>query len=218
MQQEGLLVGPLQRVDKLLILAGAERRDHQRLGLAAREQGRAVGPRQYTDLAHNRAHGLHVAAIDARSGVEDIVAHDLGFEVLEDVGDLKLRMFRILDARRQEVPHDAFFGGVDCLVAFHLIRKRISGAQILFDHAAHLAFQGRIVIDRKLARFLRRLFREPDDGFDHRLEMPMPEHHRAEHHVLTKFLCFRFDHQHRVLRAGDDEIELAFAASRRALG
>ncbi len=37
MQEERLLVGPLQRVDPLLILAGAQRRYHQRLRLAAGE-------------------------------------------------------------------------------------------------------------------------------------------------------------------------------------
>ena len=45
-QQERLLVRPLQRVDPLLVLAGAERGDHQRLGLAAGEQRRAVRARQ----------------------------------------------------------------------------------------------------------------------------------------------------------------------------
>ena len=37
MQEERLLVGPLQRVDPLLILAGAQRCYHQRLRLAAGE-------------------------------------------------------------------------------------------------------------------------------------------------------------------------------------
>ena len=64
-QQEGLLVGALQRVDPLLVLAGAERGDHQRLGLAAGEQRRAVGARQDADFADDRADGPQVAAVDA---------------------------------------------------------------------------------------------------------------------------------------------------------
>ena len=40
--------------------------------------------------------------------------------------------------------------------------------------------------------------------------MPVAEHHGAEHDVLGQLLGLRFHHQHRVLRAGDDEIELAF--------
>src|SRR5262245_59679694 len=70
-QEERILVGPLQRVDELLVLAGTESGDHHRLGLAAREQRGAVGARQYADLGHDRTHGLHVAAVDARPGVED---------------------------------------------------------------------------------------------------------------------------------------------------
>ena len=81
MQQEVLLVGALQRVDVLLVLAGAERGDHQRLGLAAGEQRRAVGARQHADFGDDRAHGLQVAAVDARAGVEDVPAHDLGLRV-----------------------------------------------------------------------------------------------------------------------------------------
>ena len=49
-QQEAFLVGAFQRVDVLLVLAGAERGDHQRLGLAAGEQRRAVGARQDADF------------------------------------------------------------------------------------------------------------------------------------------------------------------------
>src|SRR3712207_7979089 len=40
-QEELLLVRAAQRVDVLFVLACAERGDHQRLGLAAGEQGRA---------------------------------------------------------------------------------------------------------------------------------------------------------------------------------
>ena len=39
--------------------------------------------------------------------------------------------------------------------------------------------------------------------------MPVAEHHGAEHDVFGQLLGFRLDHQHGVLRAGDDEIELA---------
>jgi hypothetical protein len=44
-QHEGFLVGAFKRVDILLILAGAERSHHQRLGLAAGEKCRAMGAR-----------------------------------------------------------------------------------------------------------------------------------------------------------------------------
>ena len=68
----------------LLVLAGAERRHHEGLRLAAGEQRRAVGARQHADLGHDRADRLEVAAVDAAAGVEDVPAHDLGLELLED--------------------------------------------------------------------------------------------------------------------------------------
>ena len=38
----------------------------------------------------------------------------------------------------------------------------------------------------------------------------MAEHHGAQHDVLGELLGFRFHHQHGVVGAGDDEVELAF--------
>jgi hypothetical protein len=54
-KEEGLLVGAGQRVDELLVLAGAERGDDDRLRLAAGEQRRAVGARQDADFRDDRA-------------------------------------------------------------------------------------------------------------------------------------------------------------------
>ena len=61
----------------------------------------------------------------------------------------------------------------------------------------------------ELARLLRGLLGELDDRLDHRLEMPVAEHHGAEHHVFGQLLGFGLDHQHGVGGAGDHEIELA---------
>ena len=121
MQQEVLLVGALQRVDVLLVLAGAERGDHQRLGLAAGEQRRAVGARQDADLGDDRAHGLEVAAVDALAGVEDVPAHDLGFELLEHAGDCAACRSSALGAFREEVRQHLGLGGVDGVVALQLV-------------------------------------------------------------------------------------------------
>ena len=51
---------------------------HQRLGLAAGEQRRAVGARQHADLGDDRPDRLGVAAVDALAGVEDGAAEDVG--------------------------------------------------------------------------------------------------------------------------------------------
>ena len=116
-QHERFLVGPLQGVDPLLVLAGAERGDHDRLRLAAGEQRRAVGARQEADFGDDRAHGDQVAAVDALAGVEDVPAHDLGFELLEHAGDARHRSIGIVGAVREEVRHHLVLGGVDRVVA-----------------------------------------------------------------------------------------------------
>ena len=73
-QQEVRARGAVQRVDHLLVVAGAERGHHQRLGLAAGEERRAVGARQHADLGDDRADGDEVAAVDAAAVVEDVAS------------------------------------------------------------------------------------------------------------------------------------------------
>jgi hypothetical protein len=83
MQHEMLAELALQRVDDLLVLAGAEGGDTERLGLAAGEQSGAVGARQDADLGDDGADGLGVPPVDAQAGIEDGVADDVGLQVLE---------------------------------------------------------------------------------------------------------------------------------------
>src|SRR6201999_2795677 len=97
---EGLLVSPLQGVDPLLILPRAERRYHQRLGFAASEQRGAVRARQHSDLAGDGTPRLHVATIDAMTGIENVPAHNLGFDLFENVGDLLRGIGRVVPALR----------------------------------------------------------------------------------------------------------------------
>ena len=208
-QQERFLVGPVQRVDPLLVLAGAERGDHDRLGLAAGEQRRAVGARQEAGLDDDRADGDEIAAVDALAGVEDVPADDLAFELLEHAGDRLHRTLGIVLAVREEVLHRLLLHRGDGVLALGLARDRIGLAQVLLDNAEHLLLDRGGVRKREITRLLRGLLGELDDGLDHRLEVPVAEHHRAEHDLLGQLVSFRLDHQHGVLGAGDDEIELA---------
>ena len=121
MQQEVLLHRAFEAVDVLLVVAGAEGRDHQGLRLAAGEQGRAVGARQDADFGNDRADGLQVAAVDAQAGVEDVPAHDLGLEVVEDLAELFGRNGAGFDARGEGVL-DLLLGGVDGGVALRPCR------------------------------------------------------------------------------------------------
>ena len=207
MQQERLFVRSRQRVDVLLVLAGAERGHDHRLGFTAGEQRRAVGARQHADFGDDVAHGLGVAAVDALAGVEDVPANDLGFQFLEHAGDAQLVVFRLLPFR-EVVRHHLFLGLADRGVAVLLDRDGVGGAQVLLDQAEHFLFERAFVDDLDFARLLGGLLGEFDDRLDHRLEVAVAEHHGAEHDVFVELLGFRFHHQHGVGGAGDDEVEL----------
>ena len=167
--------------------------------------------RQHTNLRHDGTHGSHVATIDAAPGIKNVPAHDLRLDLFKDIGDLLLGMRRVLHPVRTEMSQDLGLGCVERRVALLLVGNRIGGAQILFDQCEHLLLEAPTVRLLQLTRFLRGLLRKPDDGVNHRLEMPVAEHHRAEHEVFGQLLCLGFDHQHRILRAGDDKIELALS-------
>ncbi len=208
-QQEGFLVTALQGVDPLLVLAGAERGHHQRLGFAAGEQRRSMGARQQADFGHDVTHGLEIAAVDALAGVQNVPAHDLGFQFLEHAADAQLGVGRIVHAAGEIVFQ---YLGLDCgdgILPFLFGRDGIGGAQFLLGDAENFLFQRLVVGDLMIARLLRRLFRELDNGVDHWLEMPVAEHHRAQHDFFAELLGFRLHHQHRVGGAGHDQIELA---------
>ena len=113
-------------------------------------------------------------------------------------------------AFREEVLHHPLFDRGDRILAILLAHDRISRAQVIFREAQNLLFQRRMFAHGEVARLLGGLFGELDDRLDHRLVMPVTEHHRAEHDVFGQLFGFRFHHHHGVLRAGDDEVELAF--------
>ncbi len=208
-QHEGFLVGPLQRIDELLVLAGAERGNHQCLGLAAGEQRRAVSARQDAYLGEDRTHRPHVAAVDADAAVEDVAADDRFFQLLEHLAD-DLRRRRVLGALRDQRGDQPFLDRLDGRPAFGLAGKRIGDAQIVFGGVANPRIEGRLVGRLDVARLLGGALGELDDGVDHRLEALVAEHHRPEHVVLGELLRLRFDHQDGVGGAGDDEVELRF--------
>ena len=158
MQQERLLIGPLQRVDELLVFGGAERGDHQSLRLAAGEQRRTMGSRQHADFRHDLPHGFHVAAVDALAGVKNVPAHDLGFELLEHAGNRGLFVCRF-GAFGEKVRHHLLLDRSDGVLAILLAHDRIGRAQILLGEIQNLLLERFIFAGRQVARFLGGLFR-----------------------------------------------------------
>ncbi len=157
---------------------------------------------------------VEIAAIDALLGVQHRVAHHIGFDVMHQAG---------IDIRR----HLAFafadkFGGefllrgAEGVAAFELDRQLERRRQVGGGRRLQLGAHGRMHIFRHGARFLRRLFRQADDGVDGGLHFLVAEHHRAQHHVFAEFLGFGFHHHHGVMGAGDDQIELGIRPCRRS--
>ena len=88
MQHERLFALAGQTIDDLRIAARAQRRHHQRLGLAAGEQGRAVRAGQDARANADATHRLGVAAVDARMTAENTLAYQTVFQIAEFGADL----------------------------------------------------------------------------------------------------------------------------------
>ncbi len=206
MQKEAFLVHAGQAIDILFVFAGAERRNNDRLGFAACEQGRTVGARQDADFRHDLANGLEITTVDAALGVEDVPANDLRLQVLEGRADDFGRVLRLY-AFREEVCLDLRLDGVDGSVAFSLLRVLVGGAQFGFEVLQHFGFERGMIFRLEIAWLLGGNFSELDDRVDNRLEALVAEHDGAEHDLFVEFLGFRLDHQDGVLGAGNDEVE-----------
>ena len=199
-----------QRVDDLLVLLGAEGGGDQRLGLAAREQRRAVGARQHALADRNRPHGTGVAAVDARLAVEDLAAHDLRLQVEQDAVDhvvvgLGPAGGHVLGDLRPHLGVDR----VDLLGARLLAADLVGGLHAGLGPAEDLADQ-RLVLRRRLPvpRRLAGLAHQVMDGVDRGLHLLVAVDHRAQHHVLGKLLRLGLHHQHGALGARNHQVEL----------
>src|SRR5262249_7393817 len=87
-QHEGLLISALERINILLVLAGTERRNHERLRLAAGEQRAAMRAWQDADLADDWPHRSQIASVNAMLDREDARADDVLLKLLEGIPGL----------------------------------------------------------------------------------------------------------------------------------
>src|SRR5215203_5512417 len=98
MQHERFFAFACKRIDDLRVAARAERRGDERLRLTPRKERRTVRARQYACFDADLAHGVHVAAVDARLAREDAATHDVVLEQAELVGHLAGVVLRRLAA------------------------------------------------------------------------------------------------------------------------
>ena len=138
-QHERLFAFAREAVDDLRVASRAQGRDDQCLGLAAREQRRAVSSRQHAGADVDAAHGLGVAAVDARVPIEDLAAHQPIFEIREFSTDLLSREFRCFAlAERLDRSRLDF---LDLRVALLLLGQRVRRRQIGLGKGAHRRLQ-----------------------------------------------------------------------------
>ena len=205
MKQEALLLRTFEAVDVLLVFARAERRDDQRLRLAACEQRRAVRARQNVNFRKDRTHRLQIATVDARLRLQDVATHDVHLERLEGIrreGPSRSHLRRSRNAFDHGLLRRA-----DKILTLALFLRRKRFLQRLFGELLHVGRILGLVGDLDVPRFLRGLLGELDDRLNDRLHVLVAEHHGFEHLRFRKLLGFRFDHHHRIVGAGDDEIE-----------
>ena len=209
MEHEALLVFALNRVDDLFVAARAQGGDHHRLGFSARKQRRAVRAGQYADTRAYRAHRAGVAPVDSRFAVQYLAAHDARLESETSL----LHHIRIRTALGPDAdfPEYALPDTVYRRRALLFLTDAESLAQRFlgeFRDAVHqvLVFFGRFPVPGRLGGQVRELVDRPDGG----LHLLVPVHDRAQHHLLGQLLRLRFDHEHRMFRTRDNQIELAF--------
>ena len=80
-QHEAVFIVTTQGIDTLGIALGTQRGHHQRLGLTACEQCRAVGAGQHAVADLDGAHGTGVTAINTRLACQNLAAHNFRFNI-----------------------------------------------------------------------------------------------------------------------------------------
>ena len=212
-QHEGLGHVAGERIHALVVRGAAERGHAQGLRFTAREQRGAVGAGQDAGLDFNGAHGLGVAAVDAGAFVKDALAHDLLFDVADDVADGGEGLFVFAIGRiGLEGFDDLFLHELAGVLAGHLFGHAHGGFEAgsggkLFDAGE----QGRVVFLRgeghlRLARELAQLDLRFDEGLDF-LAAPFEG---VDDHVFGNEGGFAFNHDQRVGGSGEHDVQVAF--------
>src|SRR2546426_9702003 len=141
------------RLDLLLVGVGAEGGGDERLGLAAREERRAVRPRQVRGLDRDRPDLVRLAAVEPRVLIEDHPAQLGRLRRLE--GRLRLSLLRLVGAEgRPHLVEDVMHG----LRAGVLVRRGERLRQLGLRQLTHTRLQAwvparvRIELPARLAR------------------------------------------------------------------
>ena len=209
MEDEALGLGAAREGVKFLrLLGGPERREDETLGVAALEKAGAMHAGQHTDLAGDRTERRGVALVGPHALLEDGMAVGLVLEILEHdvnvgVGELALAEFG------GERGLGLGLEGVDVGLAHLLFLAEDGlghlGAGDALNDGAGLGFGGdegedRLGLARDGDEFL--------DGLDDGLDCLVGEFERLNEAGLGQLVGRAFDHQHILLVADVDEVEV----------
>ena len=167
-----------------------------------------MGARHDADLHIDGTDRLLVTAVDAGLAGDDALAYSLLLQLGKRAPDIFRRPFRVVAFACQRLDS----GGPDVTnsrLALHLVadlvrRGETGGCLRLHGAGQLLVFFRRLPVPGRLASLGGQFL----DGVDRRLHLLVPVHDGAQHDIFRKALRFRFDHQHGILRAGNDQLQV----------
>ena len=193
-----------EAVDDLLVAEGAERRDREDLGLATREEARAVRARQQADFTRYRADFFDFAAVRTDLLMRDHVAHDGLLEVVDGDSDL----FVHLRVELEEVFHGVGRDLGDVGVAVELVRVAHGGVEavlgVVADGLLHLV---RDEEELRLALLLAAVGLDALLELDEALDLLVAEQDGVEDDVFRQLVGAGLDHHDGIVGAGDGEVQ-----------
>ena len=203
----GRLVTDVDRVHPLLIGDRTERRDTQRLRLAACEERRAVRPRQQAGLAADLPDLVEAATVYSDALIEDLTAHRL----LLDRSQHAAHMRHFLSVLLFERPLDLITQSPEDRLPFGLV----GDAESLFDTGRCKTLDRRLQALRQLDHVVLELL----EGTPGHLDELTLETDQLAHGVVGQVQPFdelllgdlergTFDHHDRVLGAGHDDVHV----------
>src|SRR5438309_4259864 len=194
----------LERLDLLLVGLGAERRGHQCLRLAAREERRAVGPRQVPHLDRDRPDLVELPAVQAEALLDDQPPDLCSLDRLE--GGARVIALRLVQGERRP---DLVEHAADSPRPFLLLGRRERNRELRRSERPHARLElpvppgVRVERPARLSRPRDQVFLEPGEA----PALGVAEGDRLEHGLLRHLVGARLDHQDRLLSAGDDQLE-----------